>query len=668
MRGGGNAYPNPQDTKLTGPTLIYNTLGTPDTDLGPKWMLPYDASLVDDVFTDVRITDADGTYRIFEWNGSSAYESDIEDATLSEDGSYYYLTRFHGDVWRFLKSTGKLDKITARTTHEISLTRDGNGRITTITDGFGRVIKLFYITFDSITRLNEIREPAPGDVGWYSTFFQYDDDGRLVQITNPMGETTRFEYDGSDRIAKAFDSHGHATTYTYDGSSRVTNIEDPDENDTAISYDSSTVRTVTDRLSHDTEYTIDASGRIVKIVDAIANETEFTWDATTWEMLIELGPKIPYTGTPWTRHKTIYTYNTGADQHELQKREVKKITDTDSTGTLLKEETWTYNAQHDVLAYSDPLAHETTYTYELDGGGASVGLVETVENGEQQTTLTNVYDNAGNKYRLLTATNGVSETWTFAYNQNTANSYGTPDKITNPSGAITNLKVDVRGRVYENTGPSGNAEKFEFDGLDRQIRQIHPDGTSREWVYDCCHLAAEVDEDKRGTCYEYDAMGRLAKEVDANGEETTYGYDAEGRQTTVTNPRGQTTTTYYDDIGRIIQISYPGGWQENFEYFEPGMLKSKQVNYGMESATIDYEYDDLYRLKKKDFTSGTDTEFTWDAAGRMTNMKDASGEKRFYYDDADRMTKVEQGPTGFEVKTDENYVLQYAWNAASQRT
>jgi hypothetical protein len=38
-------YPNPQDTELHGPVLIYNTLGTDDTDLGKKWMLPRDAHM-----------------------------------------------------------------------------------------------------------------------------------------------------------------------------------------------------------------------------------------------------------------------------------------------------------------------------------------------------------------------------------------------------------------------------------------------------------------------------------------------------------------------------------------------------------------------------------------------------------------------------------------------
>lgn len=668
--GGGvdqGVYPNPQNTKLSGPVLIYNTLGTEPTDLGAKWRLPWDATVDEYEAGFVTVIDADGAFREYE-EGGGVWTADKEEAVLTEDGTYWYLTRFNGDVWRFVKSTGKLDKITSRTTHEITITRDGNGRVTTVTDGFGRETKFYYITYSSYTRLNEIREPAPGDVGWYSTFLQYDSSGRLVQITNPMGETTRFEYDGSSRISKALDSHGHATEYTYDGSYRVTNIQDPAANDTVIAYTSSTVRTVTNRLSTDTEYTIDGAGRVTKIKDALDNETEFTWDATTWEMLTMLGPKIPYTGTPWSRHKTIFTYNSGADQHELQARAVKKITNTDSTGTTLKTESWTYNPQHDVLTYVNELNKTTTYTYKLDGSSNSIGLVLTVVNPLSQTALTNTYDSSGNKFRLLTsASGGYSET-TFAYNQNTANGYGTPDEITAPNQAVTNLKVDVRGRVYEETGPSGNTEKFEFDCLDRLVRQIHPDGTSLEWVYDCCHLAAEVDENKRGAQYEYDDMGRMSKTTDANGEVTTYGYNAEGWQTEMVNPRGKTTDTYYDDIGRVIQISYPGGWQENFTYWEPGMLKRKESTKGMDSSYIDYEYDDLYQLKKRNFTSGTDTELEWDAHGRQTKMKDASGEKRYYYDDADRLTKVEQGPTGFVINTNQNYILENAWNAASDRT
>jgi YD repeat-containing protein len=47
-------------------------------------------------------------------------------------------------------------------------------------------------------------------------------------------------------------------------------------------------------------------------------------------------------------------------------------------------------------------------------------------------------------------------------------------------------------------------------------------------------------------------------------------------------------------------------------------------------------------------------------------MKDASGEKRYSWDDGDRLLEVKQGPASFT--TNWNYSVQYTWNAASQRT
>ena len=94
---------------------------------------------------------------------------------------------------------------------------------------------------------------------------------------------------------------------------------------------------------------------------------------------------------------------------------------------------------------------------QVDGSGNSVGLIATVVNAESEATQVNDYDNATNKFRLLTSENGVGKVWSFAYNQNTTDSYGTPDALTTPEGNITNLKVDIRGRTYEATDPSGNA-------------------------------------------------------------------------------------------------------------------------------------------------------------------------------------------------------------------
>jgi YD repeat-containing protein len=677
--GSGEPYVSPQASQLSGPTLIYNTLGTADTALGPKWMLPWHSYLeVADETGDVTLNDADGTRRIFTKDSSEdlpqTYTGNIESAVLTDDGTNYTLTRCNGDKWVYpMKGEDhalQLVSIASRTGHSLTATFDGGGRLEKTTDSYGREIKFFYITYGSPskTRLCEIREPAPGDVGFISTLLGYDSSGRLVSITNAVGETTRFTYDSSNRIETAIDGHGHETIYTYDSSSRVTNIEDPAGNSTAFAY-TSTTTTVTNRLETDTVYEFDSNKRVTKVTDALMNEAAFEWDSTTWELIAEFGPKIPVSGTPWSRHKTIYSYGTTtATQHELHSQELRKITNSDSTGTVLSTEEWTYNAQHDILTYEDALGKVTTNTYKLDGSGASVGLVLTVENGESETIETNTYDTAGNLYRHLTREDGESNVWEFRYNQNQTNSYGIPDQTETPEGNVTNLLIDVRGRTYKITDPSGNPLQFVFDDLDRLIQTINPDGTSARTVYDCCHLVTEVDQNGHGVTYEHDVMGRRSKMTDQNGDETLFGYNAEGWRTTVTDPRGNVTTIEHDDLGREIEITLPGGWQVLMTYWEPGMLKTLKRKLGTTETTVSFEYDDLYFLKKKDFPSGTDTEFVCLANGLREKMKDASGEKRYYYDLANRLTKVEQGPQGFTVGTNHNYVLEYLWNAASQCT
>jgi YD repeat-containing protein len=214
--GAGSPYVSPQASQLAGPTLVYNTLGVDDTTLGPKWMLPWHSYLdVDDETGDVTLIDADGTRRAFTKDATEelpqTYTGNIESAVLMDDGTNYTLTRCNGDTWIYpMKGEAnalQLVSINSRTGHSLEATFDGSGRLEKITDAYGREIKFFYVTYGSPskTRLCEIREPAPGDVGFISTFLAYDSSGRLVGITNPMGETTRFEYDGSGRISKAID-------------------------------------------------------------------------------------------------------------------------------------------------------------------------------------------------------------------------------------------------------------------------------------------------------------------------------------------------------------------------------------------------------------------------------------------------------------------------------
>jgi hypothetical protein len=67
--GGATAsYPSPMASKLTGPVLFFTSLGTPETDLGPHWMLPFMASATTDAEGNVTILDFDGTTKVFNFS------------------------------------------------------------------------------------------------------------------------------------------------------------------------------------------------------------------------------------------------------------------------------------------------------------------------------------------------------------------------------------------------------------------------------------------------------------------------------------------------------------------------------------------------------------------------------------------------------------------------
>lgn len=70
----GPVFPNPQDTGLHGPVLIYNGMGTSATDLGAHWMTPYDA-IVSLAASTVTLIDSDGTRRQYTEVSEDIYES-----------------------------------------------------------------------------------------------------------------------------------------------------------------------------------------------------------------------------------------------------------------------------------------------------------------------------------------------------------------------------------------------------------------------------------------------------------------------------------------------------------------------------------------------------------------------------------------------------------------
>ncbi len=69
------------------------------------------------------------------------------------------------------------------------------------------------------------------------------------------------------------------------------------------------------------------------------------------------------------------------------------------------------------------------------------------------------------------------------------------------------------------------------------------------------HVLSSVDAEGNITEFEYDKLNRKIKETDANRNDTTVVYDAVDNVLSQSDKRGNTTTWTYDELNRATQVT-----------------------------------------------------------------------------------------------------------------
>ncbi len=140
-----------------------------------------------------------------------------------------------------------------------TFTRDGQGRVTGVTDTQGNVTSYAY---DYYSNLLSQTDPDP--------------DG-----TGPLGRpVTTFAYDPANRLTSKTDPRGGGTVYTYDLSSNLTSLTDPVGNITNFAYDGLNRQVLnTNSLNKSSSYTYDVAGNLVRTIDRAGKVIEYDFDA-----------------------------------------------------------------------------------------------------------------------------------------------------------------------------------------------------------------------------------------------------------------------------------------------------------------------------------------------------------------------------------------------------
>jgi RHS repeat-associated protein len=627
---------------------------------------------------DARYADETGYETTFKKSGSSFITTPGIDATLINQADGTYLLTFHesglqekfssfgrildsidanGNTIAYTWSGGHVSSITDSTSRTTTLTYNGSGQVTTITDPANHT---YQYTYDSTSgNLLTYTDPS-GDITTYTyNGTGGNGSGLLASVKNNRGWQTQISYDAQNRVTLVTSGlnstgvcpsghqcpktgftygvagsggfctgsattdvkspsqypSGAATRYCFDGRMRVTSTKDAMGNITSTDYQS----------DNGGSNCSDANGHTLddlpcSTTDGRGHITTYGYDATSGENM--LWSQAP---TQTSTHRPAYVYGDStnpylATQYTDANGHITNYT-YDSHGNLLTEAapigttTYTYDTQGQLASGTDPKTKTTTYTYDNNGNLAS----ETDPLGHQTTYG---YDSAGNRTSDVSPRGNVTGA--------TAADY------------TTTFDYDAAGRLLKETDPDPDGSgsltaavtSYTYDGAGNQITTTDANQVQVSDAFDGNNrMTSETDGASNITTYGYDADGNLTSKTDARLNETTYSYNAADEMTSEIDPIDLThnaTTTYTYDAN--------------------GNQATKTVPLDTGSATITYGYDDANRKTSVTYSGGPTTPalgLGYDYVGNRTSMTDGSGSVSYGYDGNDRLTSAARGTDTF---------------------
>ena len=437
------------------------------------------------------------------------------------------------------------------------------------------------------------------------TLFDYDALGRLSVITYPDGTRERFEYGNPADICPASmpgacsaAPHARLPEMLLTGAY----LETPNGSG---GYDSQRVGT----------YQYDNRGRtIVSTHEGDADRTEFRYDSA---------------GVPTVRtyvDSTHYRDRRIAQKRVLQYNKPTTVTETSPTGTVLRTSTNAYGASLGYLTQTtDYRGVRTDYTTNIygmttqrvDAANDVTGKRRTVQTDwsldYRRPTEQRLYDSAA-------AIPGVLKSRTsFIYNlrgqQTAVCDYDVGDSVAMAyvCGSSTSTPTGVRQTTMSYCEAADVTA-----GTCPILGQIVAVNGPRTDVADVSSLAYYSAEDAGCTATPRDCgyrKGDLWKATNALGQVTEFlRYDGAGRTQRAKDANGVVVDLEYDERGRLV-ASKQRGADDNSE---------------TDDAITRLEYNVRGQVTKTIGPNGSFLDFVYDAAGRLTDVTDASGNRLHY--------------------------------------
>lgn len=518
----------------------------------------------------------------------------IEEVTGGTFDYYMVVNKAASEAYLF-NSSGRHEQTRSILTGALlkSMSYDGSGRLTAVTDAFANVITITRPTSTSI----EIEAPHS-----QTTVLTLDGSGRVITIEDPMSHQYEVTYDGAGLMATFENPVGAVSTFNYDGKGQL-------ESDSHVSgafleyllnsYYSG--GTVTSMITEDTaegrqtSYTTQNTGVSYSrsVSEASGASQYFTYSP---------GSAITDQRTPGL---TSTTYLADDDRFGAHASTVSSVfhgtgdqslttaiawsdtfTSTDLLNLTAQSETTTIGGQDWVRSYNGSTKTETLTSPE---GRVS----STTYNSKNQVTQTQAYGYVaiGVSYDSLGRMSRISQSsreTNFTYN-----SAGLVSQIQDPLSQVTQFTYDANGNVLTQTLPDARVLTYAYDtngnltSIQTAASVLHSFTLN---LYDmiASYVAPVLSLTNYITTYTYNDDKQLTQVTrpDSTTIDFVYG-SSTGLLDTITAPEGNYSLSY--SSAQLTQISAPGGVYSYFGY-NGSLPASVRTQWGSVDANIAYTY------------------------------------------------------------------------------
>lgn len=497
----------------------------------------------------------------------------------------------NGQLTRQLSTAGSLTGWQYKNAQDEVETYNASGRLVSITDPVGQTTTLAYSD-------GTASAPNGGVIDGTTTALPV---GLLIRITDPHAHTLSLGYDAQSRIVKMTDPAGGVYTYAYDANSNLSSVTYPDGKSKQYLYENTTfTRALTGIVDENSNryatYTYDSTGRAISTEHANgADKVILTYN------------------TDGTTSITDALGTTRTQTYQVVQGVVKSggMNQPGGSGCGAASNNLAYDANGNVSSRTDFNGNKVCYAYDLARNLETIRLEGLSSNSTCPADLV--------AYVPSTAAGSVARKTTTQWHP----SLRLPTTIAEPL-RLTSYTYDTKGNLLTRTAqPTGDATGAQ--GLTAPAA-----GTPRitSHTYNAAGQVLTLDGPRTDandiTQYAYDAQGNLATVTNALNQLTTLGsYDANGRVGTLTDPNGLATYLTYDARGRLTSRS-TGGEITRYSYDGAGQLISVSAPAG---ATYSYSYDAAHRLTGITDGLGNRISYTLDAMGNRTREQlfDAAG-------------------------------------------